>query len=67
MFELLVSVSLDSFQQSSQGHLLLSSQSCFLLLDDGLYLLFLAVSFFLLLEVALHVELLGLLVPLRGV
>ena len=64
MLELLVSVPLDPLQESSQGHLLLSPQSGLLLLNYCLYLLFLAVSFFLLFEIALHVELFGLFVAL---
>ena len=64
MLELLVSVSLDSLQESGQCHLLLPPQPRFLLLDYGLDLLFLSISFFLLFEVAFHVQLLGLLVAL---
>ena len=64
MLELFISISLDSLQESCQGHLLLSSQPRLLLLDDGFYLLFLAISFFLFFEVALHVELFGLFVAL---
>ena len=64
MLQLLIPVSLDSFEERCQGHLLLPSQTRLLPLDYGLYLLFLAVSFFLFFEIALHVEVLRLFVAL---
>lgn len=65
MLQLLVSVALDSFQESSQGHLLLASQTCLLLFNELLDHLLLAVFLGLLLKITLIVQLLGFFVALR--
>ena len=65
MLELFIPISLNPLKKCGQCHLLLSSQSGFLLLNYRFNLLLLAVSFFLLFEIAFHVELLSLLIPLR--
>ena len=65
MLELLIPISLDPLEKCGQRHLLLSSQACFLLFNYGLNLLLLAISFFLLLEITLHIQLLCLLIPFR--
>jgi len=64
MLQLLVPISLDAFQEGSQGHLLLPSETPLLLFDNLLDLLSLAVSFLLLLDVALDVELFSFFVAL---
>ena len=65
MLQLLISVTLDSLEQSRQCQLLLSSETCFLLFNELLDDLLLTVLLSLLLKIALIVQLFGFLVALR--
>ena len=64
MFQLFISISLDSLQESSECHLLSSSETLLLPFNYFVDLVYLSVSFSLFFDVTLNVEFFGVLVPL---
>lgn len=62
MLELFISIALNSLEKGSKSHLLFASKSSFLLVNNLIDLLFLAVSLLLFLNIALDIKFFGFLV-----
>lgn len=62
MLELLISIALNSLEKGSKSHLLFTSKSSLLLVNNLINLLFLAVSLLLFLNIALDVQLFSFLI-----